>query len=468
MTKPWGRHYIAAVILTGFALLGVALWNVATTQIDPSWLFLALLTLAAGFFPVSIPGVPALIYILEAFVFTIVLIYGVSPAVVAFTLAGLVVTFRRTKREPFRIAFNMAEPAISMTVAGQAVRWAGVGSAVPVSLDALVFPLVGMATIYFLLNSWLNAFAVSAETGAPATRIWRQHLLIASVNCFAGASVALILANLPHFGPRVVAAVVPLLAVVYLAFRAAMGRVADSHAHLRELNELYLSTIETLAMAIDAKDQVTHGHIRRVQRLAVALARRLGIEDPKHLQAIEAAALLHDIGKIAVPESILNKAGKLTTAETERMRQHAAIGAQMLSPIRFPHPVAPIVRHHHENWDGSGYPDGLAGTEIPLDARIMSVVDCYDALTSDRPYRAALPADEALGILVSQKGIMYDPMVVDAFLLVQAQWAGTPDTRDTSAVHALVRQPGPEPPRVSRAGHAPTSSAAVSGEPSAE
>ena len=131
-----------------------------------------------------------------------------------------------------------------------------------------------------------------------------------------------------------------------------MGRVEDTNKHLSELNTLYMSTIETLAMAIDAKDQITHGHIRRVQHYAVALAKGIGIKDPAHIRAIEAASLLHDMGKLAVPEYILNKPGPLTPAEFEKMKLHASVGADILSAIDFPYPVVPIVRHHHESWDG--------------------------------------------------------------------------------------------------------------------
>jgi putative nucleotidyltransferase with HDIG domain len=168
-------------------------------------------------------------------------------------------------------------------------------------------------------------------------------------------------------------------------------------------------------MAIDAKDQITHGHIRRVQVFAVELARRLGVEDESHLQAVQAAALLHDMGKLAIPEHILNKPGKLTSAEFDKMKQHAGIGADLLSAIKFPYPVVPIVRHHHEQWDGRGYPAGIAGTDIPLGARILSVVDCFDALTSDRPYRPRLSTDEAFEILRDRSGSMYDPLVVETF-----------------------------------------------------
>jgi putative methionine-R-sulfoxide reductase with GAF domain len=143
------------------------------------------------------------------------------------------------------------------------------------------------------------------------------------------------------------------------------------------------------------------------------------VTDQNILRAIEAAALLHDMGKLAVPEHILNKPGQLTSAEYERMKLHAPLGADMLSAVDFPYPVVPIVRHHHENWDGSGYPDGLAGERIPIGARVLSVVDCYDALRSHRPYRRALSPAQALAIIRERRGTMYDPAVVDAFERIQ-------------------------------------------------
>jgi diguanylate cyclase (GGDEF)-like protein/putative nucleotidyltransferase with HDIG domain len=188
-----------------------------------------------------------------------------------------------------------------------------------------------------------------------------------------------------------------------------------------------MSTIETLAMAIDAKDQITHGHIRRVQHFAIGLAKAVGVNDKEQINAIEAASLLHDMGKLAVPEYILNKPGALTPAEFEKMKLHASVGADILSAIDFPYPVVPIVRHHHENWDGTGYPDGLSGSHIPIGARILSVVDCFDALTSDRPYRPRLSDSEAIKILLSRRGSMYDPVVVDTFLSVYTEIAPPED-----------------------------------------
>jgi putative nucleotidyltransferase with HDIG domain len=213
-----------------------------------------------------------------------------------------------------------------------------------------------------------------------------------------------------------IALILPLLLICYLTLKSSFGRLEDAKRHVEDLNRLLLSTVETLATAIDAKDEVTHDHVRRVQRGALGLARALGITADDELRAIEAAALLHDTGKIAIPEHILNKPGKLTPAEFEKMKQHAPIGADILSSIEFPYPVVPIVRHHHENWNGTGYPDRLSGEAIPLGARILSVVDCFDALTSDRPYRARMTDVQALAILQERRGVMYDPHIVDVFV----------------------------------------------------
>jgi putative methionine-R-sulfoxide reductase with GAF domain len=146
----------------------------------------------------------------------------------------------------------------------------------------------------------------------------------------------------------------------------------------------------------------------------------LQITGESELKALEAAALLHDTGKLAVPEHILNKPGGLTTTEFDKMKLHVDVGADILSLVEFPFPVVPIVRCHHENWDGSGYPRGIAGDEIPMGARILSVVDCFDALTSDRPYRSALTKEEAFDILRARSGNMYEPRVVETFIRVHA------------------------------------------------
>ena len=273
-------------------------------------------------------------------------------------------------------------------------------------------PLVGFAVVYFAFNSGLVATAIGIAQSVSPYKIWHDHFAWLSLNYFSGASISSLLVVVYQTEPgwTFLAVVGPLLLILYLTFRESMARVADANHHIGELNQLYLATVQTLAAAIDAKDQVTHGHIKRVQNYARELAVAIGIKNDIQLKAIQAAAVLHDTGKIAIPESILNKPGPLTTDEFEVMKQHAAMGADIISSVNFPYPVEPIVRYHHENWDGSGYPDGLMGTDIPIGARILSVVDCFDALTSDRPYRQRLSEGEAIEILLRRRGNMYRPL----------------------------------------------------------
>jgi diguanylate cyclase (GGDEF)-like protein/putative nucleotidyltransferase with HDIG domain len=186
----------------------------------------------------------------------------------------------------------------------------------------------------------------------------------------------------------------------------------DAQAERKEeFAQLHRNTLETLALAIDARDQTTHMHLRRVQIYALAVGRELNLTQ-EELEALNVAALLHDIGKLGIPDHILLKPGSLTPQEWEKMKTHAVIGADMLSRMHFPGLVSSIVKTHHEKWDGTGYPNGLSGANIPIGSRILSAVDCLDALASDRPYRSAFPLEEAMAMVRSQGGKSYDPTVI--------------------------------------------------------
>jgi putative nucleotidyltransferase with HDIG domain len=426
-----GRLYVGSVIVCGVIVVAQ---SVATLWISPpeslQWLILAGLTLLSGSFSVKIPTIPARLSVSETFVFAAVLLFGPSAATLIVVLDSVIISLwlRDIPRWPMRMLFNMAAPGVAIWIAAHLFfSLAGIAplSEKPQEILSLLLPLLALAVCYFLLNSFLIAGAVAFQKRMSALVVWRQNFLWLSVSYFSGASVAALL--LPYLQAsdseffRIIGVILPLLLISYLTLKTSLGRVEDANLHLTELNRLYLSTIETLAMAIDAKDQITHGHIRRVQTYAVALAKSMGVTDAAQIRAIEAAALLHDMGKLAVPEHILNKPGPLTPAEFEKMKLHASVGADILSAIDFPYPVVPIVRHHHENWDGTGYPAGLAGADIPIGARILSVVDCFDALTSDRPYRPRLADKDALRILNERRAKMYDPLVVDSFLRLYPQ-----------------------------------------------
>ena len=423
----FGRTYVWTIIAAGFLVVGGSIYQLFVEPVGKEWFILAVLTLISGSATVKLPSSNASISISETFVFTATLLYGPAAGTVIVALDGLVGSFRISKRNRrlHRALFNMSAPAISGWLSAHV--FFAVAGIVPLARHAspsgAILPaLVLFALTFFVLDSWLIAFAIALEQGTSPAKVWATSFIWLSLNYFGGASVAFLLVgdnrpiNLLYIG-----AIVPLLLVLYFTFKSSMGRVEDADKHVEELNRLYLSTIETLAMAIDAKDQVTHGHIRRVQSHATHLAREVGVHDDSLLKAIEAAALLHDMGKLAVPEYILNKPGKLSEAEFEKMKLHASVGADILSAIDFPYPVVPNVRHHHENWNGTGYPTGIKGTEIPIGARILSVVDCFDALTSDRPYRPKLSDEDAIAILLERRGSMYDPLIVDTFLKIHAK-----------------------------------------------
>jgi len=190
--------------------------------------------------------------------------------------------------------------------------------------------------------------------------------------------------------------------------------VVENHRLRQDQRRAYLGIVTTLIEAIEAKDRFNQGHSRRVAALAARFARHLALPG-KEAEVFETGAKLHDIGKIGIPEEILNKPGRLTDDEFDIIKSHPVIGEQLLRPLDFLSETRPIVRHHHERWDGRGYPDGLRDVEIPRPAAMLSILDAYDALTSDRPYRAGLGHAEALEILEEGAGTQWDPDLVRQF-----------------------------------------------------
>lgn len=426
------RLYIAVVVAAGSVMVVQSFAQLYLHNIGWTWTILALLTLVSGSATVNLPSLPATVSVSETFVFTSVLLFGPAAGTLTVALDALIISFWsfRKGHPTYKIFFNVC--AVSLTLWMASHLYYALSPYGPlyyiqdktIPIQPILGPLLAFTIAYYIVNTWLITFAIALERHVRPFRIWRENFVWIALNYFGGASVAALLVSYTRdLNYTYLVIIVPLLVVLYFTFSTSMGRVEDSNRHLIQLNALYMSTIETLAMAIDAKDQITHGHIRRVQHYAVGLAKSMGVTDDAQIRAIEAAALLHDMGKLAVPEYILNKPGPLTPAEFEKMKLHASVGADILSAIDFPYPVVPIVRHHHESWNGSGYPDGISGSDIPIGARILSVVDCFDALTSDRPYRPRLSDKEALRVLHERRGIMYDPLVVDTFARVHSSIA---------------------------------------------
>src|SRR6185503_9780201 len=284
----------------------------------------------------------------------------------------------------------------------------------------------------------------------PIIQVWHENFVWSAPSYFVRARAALgtaIVIDRSGYWMAVLFAFPVYL--VYRTYKIYMARIQDQQQHVQQVSDLHLATIEALALAIDAKDQTAQSHIRRVQVYAAGLARTLGMPHTE-IQGVKTAALLHDIGKLAVPEHILSKPGPLTQEEFQKIRIHPQVGAEIISGVPFPYPVAPLILSHHERWDGKGYPSGLKGDEIPLGARILSVVDYFDALMSERPYHRAMSLDAAMGLLRQESGKALDPRVVQTFVDMYATLASEAAASQEPA-RKLTRVPT----------HAPTAAPAV-------
>ncbi len=269
------------------------------------------------------------------------------------------------------------------------------------------------AATFYLFNTFPVAAVMSLTEHKSLRRIWKERY-IWSLNFYVVGTAA---AGLFTFVNRYLEWGYSMLALfffylVYKVYSMHLARIDKEMHHSEQMAALHLRTIEALALAIESKDETTHEHLQRVQVYALEIGRDLGMSD-EELEALRAAAILHDIGKLAVPEHIISKPGKLTPEEFEKMKIHPVVGAEILERVQFPYDVAPIVIAHHEKWDGSGYPYSKRGEQIPLGARILSAVDCLDALASDRQYRRALPLNEAMAVVERESGKSFDPRVVD-------------------------------------------------------
>jgi diguanylate cyclase (GGDEF)-like protein/putative nucleotidyltransferase with HDIG domain len=351
--------------------------------------------------------------------FAALLLLGANETmIVAAVSAWSQCTFRtETRTAPFRTLFSMASLVLTVKAAGFVYTlFGGVTATGGFSLLAIPKPLVGAATTYFVFNTLLIATAIGLSTRQSIARVWNENFLWSAPSYFVGAGAAAIAASVIDQGGYWWASLVAApLYLTYRTYKVYMGRIQDQQRHVAQVSDLHLATIEALALAIDAKDQTAQTHIRRVQVYAAGIARALGMPD-NEIQGVKTAALLHDIGKLAVPEHILSKPGPLTQEEFQKIRIHPQVGAEIISGVPFPYPVAPLILSHHERWDGKGYPAGLKGEEIPLGARILSVVDYFDALMSERPYHKAMGFDAAMGLLRQESGKALDPRVVQTFI----------------------------------------------------
>ncbi len=404
-----------------------------------SWLVLLALTLVASRFTVSITTTDGVSQsrksVADSLVFLAVILYAVppsdtaGPATLLAAIVGFVSTYGLASRR--ESVTTTAIAVISTFVSASCYGFLAtvfandlsLGPSQALPLNVLLVPLCVLAILQYFLSTLATVHFLNIVDGKPRVLPSQESIVWTLTTQVAGAASAVLFYS-ALYGAGVPFILVGLLitGLVHLLYRFNEKRLnevrraeVDQRRHVEEMATIHMNTIESLAIAIDAKDQTTHGHVRRTQIYASEMGKLLKV-GAKEVRALFAGALLHDIGKLAVPEYILNKPGKLTEAEFAKMKIHPTVGGDILRRVNFPYPVEDVVRYHHEKWDGSGYPKGLKGERIPLVARIISVVDFYDATRCDRPYRKGMKREDSLALLRSMAGNAFDPRVVEKFI----------------------------------------------------
>jgi diguanylate cyclase (GGDEF)-like protein/putative nucleotidyltransferase with HDIG domain len=407
---PFGAKAFIAIMAV--AALGCLLFAVTHWQSTDPVKFLCYLVVAllASSLKIKLPGINGTMSVNFLFILLGVLELSFAETLVIGFAAVLVQCYWKPAHgpKPIHVIFNMSQLPV-----GTAISY---GAYVAMShrlSGALPLALLLVAITYFVFNTMAMAIIIRLSEGKPILKVWSECYFWSFPYYLVGAAIVGLVNFLNrHIGWQSSLLVLPPVYLMYRSYRLYLGKLEDEKKHAEQVSGLHLRTIEALALAIEAKDHTTHEHLQRVRVYAMELARELGLTEDE-TEALRAASVLHDIGKLAVPEHIVSKPGKLTPEEFEKMKIHPIIGAEILEQVEFPYPVVPIVRSHHEKWDGSGYPNGLKGEQIPIGARILAAVDCLDALASDRQYRRALPLDEAMGRVAADSGKGFDPRVVE-------------------------------------------------------
>ncbi len=402
------KAYVCLVVVAGVGVLAYSTLHPNSKNIAEFICYL-LVSLLASRLAVTLPEVADTMSVNFLFVLVGILELSFAETLALGSVAVLAQTFGRDRKRPLRLVLNLCSSACAVALAFGAqhlslARWNVQGTA-PWLLIA--------ASVYFIANTGLTSIASALLERRSLQKIWIDCYSWSFPYYLVGAGVAGLISWInKNYGWQSSLLVMPVIYLIYRSYHLYLSKLEDKKHHVEEMASLHLRTIEALALAIEAKDHTTHDHLQRVRVYAIEVAKEMHVTN-EEMEALHAASLLHDIGKLAVPEHIISKPGRLTPEEFEKMKIHPVIGAEILERVRFPYPVVPIVRAHHEKWDGSGYPYGLRGEQIPIGARILSAVDFLDALTSDRQYRRAIALEEVMQRLQGESGKSFDPKVVD-------------------------------------------------------
>ena len=404
------RVYIAAMAVAAIACFLPSMWHWRFGNPAEFVCYLAAALLASSL-KVSLPGIEGTM----SMNFLLTLLCIIELGLPETLLIGLLKTLFQFYWRPARqlklvqLIFNLSQVTVCNAAAYGAYRLFSVSlfhGPVPLALLAA-------AVTHFACNTAAMSVIIGLTENKPVEEVWNKTYRWTFPYYMVGAAIAGLVSFLNrHIGWQGSLLVLAPIYLLYRSYCLYLGKLEAEKQHAEKVSNLHLRTIEALALAIEAKDQTTGEHLQRVRVYAMELAKQLGLSADE-TEALQAASVLHDIGKLAVPEHIIAKPGKLTPEEFEKMKIHPIVGAEILEQVDFPYPVVPIVRAHHEKWNGSGYPYGLKGEAIPIGARILSAVDCLDALASDRQYRKALPLDDAMAIVVRESGVSFDPRVVE-------------------------------------------------------
>src|ERR1700687_40678 len=411
------RLFIGATAALGMWALAHALWHWQSVDLTRFVCYLLVAVLASSL-KVQLPGIDGTMSVNFLFILLSVLELNLPETLVLGCTATLAQCLFGTRQKlvPIKIVFNV----FGMMANAIVVSYFAYHSLQRV-LGAGTLPLlVVTALIFFVANTVPIAMVISLTEGKPAHKVWADCHFWSFPFYMVGAAVVFAVVFVSkQVGWQTSLLVLPLVYWIYRSYHLYLAKLADEKklveiekGNAEEVALLHLRTIESLALAIEAKDHTSHKHLQRVRVFAVEVAKELGFPEDE-IEALRAAALLHDIGKLAIPEHIINKPGHLTPEEFEKMKIHTMVGAEILERVAFPYPVAPIVRSHHERWDGTGYPDGLKGEQIPMGARVLAVVDCLDAMSSHRQYQNAMSLDAAMEKVASMSGSPFEPRIVE-------------------------------------------------------
>jgi len=411
------KLFVGSTAALGAAVLTFALLHWQSADLTRFLCYLAVALLASSL-KVQLPGIDGTMSVNFLFILLGAMELSLPETLVIGCTATLVQSVWQTRNrlDPIKVLFNVFGMMVNASALCY-ISYHWLSSRVSSNRPIL---LMIAALVFFLANTLPISVVIALTENKSSRKVWSECYFWSFPYYLVGAAAVGLVGIINwRAGWQTSLLVLPVIYWVYRSYRLYLGRleaekerVEIEKQHVEQIASLNMRTIEALALAIEAKDHTTHTHLQRVRTYAVEIAREIGLP-PDEIEALRAAALLHDIGKLAVPEHIINKPGKLTPEEFEKMKVHPLVGAEILERVAFPYPVAPIVRSHHERWDGSGYPAGLWGQQIPIGARILSVVDCLDALASDRQYRQAMPLDRAMERVKERAGTWFDPTIVE-------------------------------------------------------